>query len=541
MAETLEVIRDTLIRIEEKVDGLPNSIRLAATQVIVINGLSDIDVNLGLIMAGEFRAGNQNAPGQGFSGMRMGYPAFTYAGDPWNFVGVENDVMQVGISATDGKLYAGGGVVVLDVYGISINPPGAGYYATSAIKFVNPLYTGESWAIYGSYSPISQSITIQSITAMSGVGLYTETVMLAGTCGAGNIARSSIQAYHLSNYLYKVEAYSSDTVARVTIECDSGALCTFGTSEIILNDGGIDLDVRIKGDTDINLGSFDASRDEFSVGVAGGQVGGGGTPGNLYNAKFHVLAPATSMAAWFEHVSSGYSVSSVYTGALSSSASSSYWCRNNDIPLSGERISRWGGQAVTVSGTFSSAAVMDFFAGENWASGYSAGYIVFSTVPSGGSTTLTEALRIQSDQNVLFAKNAKFTVSPGADHLSSGKVLAFTNHDAVNFGDACYLNSDGEMALADADAIATSSAVGMALSTLSAHSSGDFLMFGIARDDTWAWTVGGLIYLSTTGTTGNTLTQTAPSGTDDVIQILGVATHADRMIFMPNLVQVEHT
>ena len=56
------------------------------------------------------------------------------------------------------------------------------------------------------------------------------------------------------------------------------------------------------------------------------------------------------------------------------------------------------------------------------------------------------------------------------------------------------------------------------------------------RDDTWTWTVGGLIYVSTT--TG-TLTQTAPSGTGDQVQVVGYATHADRMYFNPSLVLVE--
>ena len=49
----------------------------------------------------------------------------------------------------------------------------------------------------------------------------------------------------------------------------------------------------------------------------------------------------------------------------------------------------------------------------------------------------------------------------------------------------------------------------------------------------------GLIYLSTTGTSGNTLTQTAPSGSGDIVQILGVATHADRIFFNPSLTYAE--
>ena len=59
------------------------------------------------------------------------------------------------------------------------------------------------------------------------------------------------------------------------------------------------------------------------------------------------------------------------------------------------------------------------------------------------------------------------------------------------------------------------------------------------RDDSYAgWTVGGLLYLSTTA---GAITQTAPSGTDDVIQILGVAYASKIIFFNPQLVQVEHT
>ena len=62
---------------------------------------------------------------------------------------------------------------------------------------------------------------------------------------------------------------------------------------------------------------------------------------------------------------------------------------------------------------------------------------------------------------------------------------------------------------------------------------GTLIDFGYLRDDTWAWTVGGQIYISVTATTGNTLTQTAPSGAGDQVVVIGVATHADRMKMYP--------
>jgi predicted RecA/RadA family phage recombinase len=132
---------------------------------------------------------------------------------------------------------------------------------------------------------------------------------------------------------------------------------------------------------------------------------------------------------------------------------------------------------------------------------------------------------------------SELTPAPGDDHTATGIKCNFTAGENLVFGDVCYLKSDGEMWKADADAIASSGAIALAIATINDGNSGSFLMIGIARDDTWAWTVGGIVYLSTDV---GAMTQTQPSGTDDVIQVLGVATHADRVFFSPNLVQIEH-
>lgn len=137
------------------------------------------------------------------------------------------------------------------------------------------------------------------------------------------------------------------------------------------------------------------------------------------------------------------------------------------------------------------------------------------------------------------AGNTTLTAAPGSNLTATGIKVTLTANEAQAFGDVCYINADGEAQLGDADAIATSNVVAMCLETVSANNPASYLLIGIARNDSWAWTVGGLIYLSTTGTTGNTLTQTAPSGAGDVVQVLGVATHADRMYFKPELATVE--
>ena len=71
----------------------------------------------------------------------------------------------------------------------------------------------------------------------------------------------------------------------------------------------------------------------------------------------------------------------------------------------------------------------------------------------------------------------------------------------------------------------------MAAATISADTEGAFLLHGFARDDTWSWAVGGVLYASVT--TGE-LSQSAPVGSADVIQVVGVAISATVILFVPN-------
>ena len=133
------------------------------------------------------------------------------------------------------------------------------------------------------------------------------------------------------------------------------------------------------------------------------------------------------------------------------------------------------------------------------------------------------------------------TAIPASNTLASGITIPLTSDVAVNFGDVCRIAITGNTVIGVADVVADSFAVVMCADTsIGAGASGNFLLHGIARNDSWSWTVGGLIYLSTIGTTGSTMTQTAPSGSNNVIQILGVATNAHRIYFNPQLIQVEH-
>jgi hypothetical protein len=161
---------------------------------------------------------------------------------------------------------------------------------------------------------------------------------------------------------------------------------------------------------------------------------------------------------------------------------------------------------------------------------------VLGGVKVGTGLTITDSVLSADTQTV---NDVIVTAAPSTDHSATGLKTTFTANENQAFGDVVYINTDGEAQLADADAIATGKVVAMAVATIAADASGSYLLQGIARDDTWNWTVGGHVYLSTTGTSGNTLTQTAPSGEDDCVVVIGVATHADRIYFNPSMLVVE--
>lgn len=131
------------------------------------------------------------------------------------------------------------------------------------------------------------------------------------------------------------------------------------------------------------------------------------------------------------------------------------------------------------------------------------------------------------------------TAAPGSNLTATGVKVTLTANENQAFGDVCRIGSDGDATLATAAAYATASALFMCLETVTTGNPASYLALGIARNDTWAWTVGGFIYLSTTGTTTNTLTQTVPSANGQIVQVLGIATHADRVYFKPELAQIE--
>jgi hypothetical protein len=161
---------------------------------------------------------------------------------------------------------------------------------------------------------------------------------------------------------------------------------------------------------------------------------------------------------------------------------------------------------------------------------------VAGTLGVTGVLTLTAGLTLGSDLTMPDAGDIVWDNAPASDETHSGDVTSLTAGEILAYGEVCYFKSDGKMWKADADASTTMPVVGMAVAAIAADAAGDFILRGFVRDDTWNWTVGGLIYASTTA---GALTQTAVSASGDQLQIVGWAKSADIMYFNPSYDIVE--
>ena len=206
---TLQEILDEVKKLNQEVSSLPGRINVSGAQVIVVNGLSDISERLGLFQAGEFRAGNRVSPGDGFSGVRMVYPPVTYGGRSYNIAGVDADTLMVGIGATDGVLYAGGGAVVLDVNGLAVNDT-ANLNALRVFA-IDQTYNGESIGagdvLIGDNS--SDTGNPNMLWDASAGRLYARD----GTIVAGEISGGTFVSYGVNAYLNASTGAVADSAA----------------------------------------------------------------------------------------------------------------------------------------------------------------------------------------------------------------------------------------------------------------------------------------------------------------------------------------
>jgi hypothetical protein len=144
------------------------------------------------------------------------------------------------------------------------------------------------------------------------------------------------------------------------------------------------------------------------------------------------------------------------------------------------------------------------------------------------------------------AENAPilFVAAGSADGKYSGLATPGTAGATLAFGDLCYLAvADSRWELADADAEATAGGVLLGICVLAAAADGDptrMLLVGNVRADAAfpTLTIGAPAYV---GVTAGDIQVAQPSGTDDVIRVVGHAKTADELFFNPSRDWITHT
>ena len=129
-----------------------------------------------------------------------------------------------------------------------------------------------------------------------------------------------------------------------------------------------------------------------------------------------------------------------------------------------------------------------------------------------------------------------------ADGKYSGIAEAGTAGATLAFGDIVYFSvTDSRWELADADAAATAGPVKLGICVLAAAADGNattILLYGKVRADAVfpTFTVGAPVYV---GTTAGDVVITAPSGTADIVRIVGYGNTADELFFCPDNTFIE--
>jgi hypothetical protein len=156
----------------------------------------------------------------------------------------------------------------------------------------------------------------------------------------------------------------------------------------------------------------------------------------------------------------------------------------------------------------------------------------FATTSAGATVTGNLSISEGGAVNIstpLLATTDHTATGLSAQMLAGGTIAAFET--------VCIHTVTGEVVITDASAFATARCIGIAPAAISDTATGEILLQGYIRDDTWNWTVGGTMYLSETA---GDMTQTAPSTDGAFVQVLGIALTADVVYFNPSLDIIEH-
>ena len=168
----------------------------------------------------------------------------------------------------------------------------------------------------------------------------------------------------------------------------------------------------------------------------------------------------------------------------------------------------------------------------------------WSTTGSAGTMASQSASNVSiTGGNIIgLSMQSNINLITGSNNTGSGIFFTGTVGETVNIGDVLYYSGSGQYWSSDADSGTTMPVVALAMETKVAGNTCGMLKYGYFHNDGWNWTqyagTGSFLYASTT--TGS-LTQTAPSGTTDQVQLVAYIYSPDVIFFNPSMTMVEIT
>lgn len=180
---------------------------------------------------------------------------------------------------------------------------------------------------------------------------------------------------------------------------------------------------------------------------------------------------------------------------------------------------------LAVSGTVTGIVLSDL-------GGFGSGVKTWAATPSFSNlnSALTgDTLVGLAAAQALTGKKYVLTAAHASDDTYEGTTVAGLNAGAtIAQWEIVYLGGSSTWLLADADGSGTYPACGISVAGYSSGNAATVLVRGTVRNDSWSWTPGGRIYMSTTA---GGLTQTAPSTASNKVQDVGFAITADIAYF----------
>jgi hypothetical protein len=151
-------------------------------------------------------------------------------------------------------------------------------------------------------------------------------------------------------------------------------------------------------------------------------------------------------------------------------------------------------------------------------------------------TMKVDSLRVTTNMDL---EGYLFRHIANSDGEFSGTIVSRQAGENLSVYDLVYVDNGGKLKKANGSTVTTMPVVYMTMQALSTDDWGYFLEEGYVQENSWTWTTGGMNGILYVDTSAGTITQTAPSGSGNMVQVVGTAITSTKIKFNPQLYVLE--